>query len=112
MLRLKLPSTLAVTLLCSCHSGGHPTTDAPVDTHVTPITDARPIDALASDAPTPADAAADAVATVDAALADADVDAVAQLDAPIDAPIDASPDAAVLPDAAVAIDAMPDADLG
>jgi hypothetical protein len=105
MFRLKLPSTLAVTLLCSCHSGGHPVTDAPLDGKVIPITDARPADALASDAPI-VDAGVDAVAAVDAAPADAAVDAIAQVDATItiDAP----------PDAAVAIDAipMPDADLG
>ena len=99
VLRLKLPSTLAVTLLCSCHASGHPVTDALGDGTVTPITDARaiPLDAGAADG-MPADAVAS--------------------DAPADAAVDAMvlADAAVQPDAAVADaaipDAMPDADLG
>jgi hypothetical protein len=100
VLRFKLPSTLAVTLLCSCHASGHPVTDALGDA---PITDARviPIDAGTADG-MPADAVA-GDAPADAGV-DAGVDAMVVADAPV------QPDAAV-PDAAVP-DAMPDADLG
>ena len=97
-LRLTLPSTLAMTLMCSCHAGGQHTSDAP-DT--APITDARPVSPDAG-----VDASADALLAdalpPDAVVADAPIVAI---DAGLDA---ASPDAGV--DAAM-IDAMPDADL-
>ncbi len=82
-LRLKLPTSLAVTLVCSCHAAGHPVTDALGDGTVTPIADARQADA-SGDAPIiPADAGIDAV-LADAAMPDAAV---------ADAPPDAMPDA-------------------
>ena len=115
-MRLKIPSKLAITLMCSCHSGGQHPTDAPPD-NVTPITDARPAnsdgaltDALAMDAPVmPIDAGMDAAIPPDATILS---DAASLPDAaiPPDAAIVA--DAPIPPDAAIPIDGPPDADLG
>ena len=75
-LRLAIPSTLAMTLICSCHGEGQHPTDAPA------LGDARVGDARVLDAATP---------LADAALPDAGIAIDAQVVA--DAAIDAIPDA-------------------
>lgn len=108
-LRLTIPSTLAMTLVCSCHGGGQHPPDA------TPLGDARVGDAAPdtarSDAPVDGALLADAANQPDALFADAAIqpdatvlpDAGVIIDARADARADAATDAA--------IDAIPDADL-